>query len=113
MKIRGKNLGILGMARSGIAVASKIKDLGGIPFISEYKNEKEVRNVKTIKETFQCEFGGHTQKLLQNDILILSPGIPKNIPIITKAKKQNIEVISEIEFSYRIKHPNERKSQIN
>ncbi len=108
MKVKNRRFGILGMARSGISAAAKIKELGGIAFISEYKNETEITNSKQIKETFQCEFGGHTKKLLQNDVLILSPGIPRDIPILKEAEKQNIKVISEIEFSYRIKHPHSK-----
>jgi len=104
MKLKNRKFGILGMARSGISVATKINELGGIAFISEYKDETEIINSKQIKQSFRCEFGGHTEKLLQNDILILSPGIPRNIPILQQAEKQNIEVISEIEFSFRIKH---------
>ena len=104
MKIKNRKFGILGMARSGISAAAKIKKLGGIAFISEFKNEKDIANYKQIKESFQCEFGGHTERLLQNDVLILSPGIPGDIPILKEAEKQSIEVISEIEFSFRIKH---------
>ena len=105
MKVKNRRFGILGMARSGISAANKIKELGGIAFISEYKNEIEINNSKQIKESFQCEFGRHTETLLQNDVLILSPGIPRNIPILQEAEKLKIEIISEIEFSFRIKHP--------
>ena len=108
MKVKGRRIGILGMARSGISAANKIKELGGNAFISEFKKEKEISNSKQIKESFQCEFGGHTEKLLQNDVLILSPGIPTNIPILKMAEKQNLEIISEIEFSFRIKHPHSK-----
>ncbi len=108
MKVKGRRFGILGMARSGISAASKIKELGGVAFISEFKKEKEIPNSKQIKNSFQCEFGGHTDKLLQNDVLILSPGIPKDIPILKEVEKQNIEILSEIEFSFRIKHPHSK-----
>jgi len=105
MEVRNNSFGILGMARSGVSAASKIEELGGIVFISEYKAESEINNSAQIKDSFQCEFGGHTERLLNNDILILSPGIPKNIEILQEAAKRNIEIISEIEFSYRIKNP--------
>jgi len=108
MKVKNRRFGIIGMARSGISAAAKVKGLGGIAFISEFKNETEITNSKHIKESFQYEFGGHTKRLLNNDVLILSPGIPGNIPILREAKKQNIEVISEIEFGYRIKHPHSK-----
>ncbi len=108
MKVKNRRFGILGMARSGISAAAKIKELGGIAFISEYKTESEISNSRQNKDLFHCEFGGHTDKLLQNDVLILSPGIPRNIPILKEAEKQNIEIISEIEFSFRIKHPHSK-----
>ena len=36
------------------------------------------------------------------DYIIVSPGVPFDIPIILKAIEENIEVISEIELSYRL-----------
>ncbi|MDO9578860.1 MAG: UDP-N-acetylmuramoyl-L-alanine--D-glutamate ligase [Candidatus Cloacimonadales bacterium] len=97
--------GILGMARSGLAAAAKITELGGNVFISEFKPEDKIENAAEIKKKFTCEFGGHSDEILANDVIILSPGIPQTIPILQKAKTKNIEVISEIEFGYRIKHP--------
>lgn len=92
------------MARSGIAAAEKIKQLGGKPFLSEFKTEDQIHNAEKIKSEFACEFGGHSEKLLENEILIVSPGIPLSIPIIQKAKERKLEIISEIEFGYRIKN---------
>ena len=108
MKVVNRKFGILGMARSGISAANKIKDLGGIVFISEKRAKSEIADSDRIKDSFQCEFGGHTENLLNNDVLILSPGIPRNILILKEARKNNIEIISEIEFSFRIKHPHSK-----
>lgn len=98
-----KNYGIMGLARSGIAAAYKLKDLGALPFLSELRPETDLPEAETLKKDFPCEFGGHTDKLLQCDCLIISPGIPLNVPILQKAKAKNIELISEIELGYRIK----------
>ena len=105
MKIKNKKFGILGMARSGISAAKKVRELGGIAFISEFKAECDIPEPNKIKEAFQCEFGGHTKKLLNNDVIIVSPGIPGNIPILQEAKRLDLEIISEIEFCFKIKHP--------
>ncbi|MCF7793767.1 MAG: UDP-N-acetylmuramoyl-L-alanine--D-glutamate ligase [Candidatus Cloacimonetes bacterium] len=104
MKVKDVKFGILGVARSGIAAAKKIKQLGGKPFLSEYKTENQIQDSAKIKAEFYCEFGGHSEKVLENDVLIVSPGIPLNIPIIQKAKAKKIEIISEIELGFRIKH---------
>lgn len=98
-----KKYGVLGMARSGIAAAYKIKELGGSAFLSEQQWKDKIPTANQLSSDFPCEFGGHTSKLLDCDCLIVSPGIPLTIPILVRAKAKGIELISEIEFGYRIK----------
>ena len=98
-------IGILGMAKSGIAAAYKAKKMGLEPFVSEFKKENQINNSQEIRKNFKCEFSGHSEKLLDCDLLIVSPGIPLDIPILKKAKKKNLKFISEIEFGYKIKYP--------
>ncbi len=98
-----KKYGVLGMARSGIAAAYKIKELGGSAFLSEQQWKDKIPTATQLSSDFPCEFGGHTSKLLDCDCLIVSPGIPLTIPILVRAKAKGIELISEIEFGYRIK----------
>ncbi|HPR17178.1 MAG TPA: UDP-N-acetylmuramoyl-L-alanine--D-glutamate ligase, partial [Candidatus Cloacimonadota bacterium] len=108
MDIKNLQIGILGMARSGIAAARKIKELGGNIFISEFKAADKIPDAAAIQAEFSCEFGGHTERILDNDILIVSPGIPLSVPIVKEAKKRGLELISEIEFGFRIKHPDSK-----
>lgn len=98
-----KKYGILGMARSGIAAAAMIKELGGKSLLSDSQSMEKIADSKHLKEQFDCEFGGHSSKLLDCDEWIVSPGIPLNIPIITEGIKKGIPMISEIEFGYQIK----------
>ena len=88
---KSKKYGILGLARSGIAAAFKLKELGITPFLSELRPAAEITGAEQLTKNFSCEFGGHTDKLLQCDCLIVSPGIPLNTPIIQKAKARNID----------------------
>ncbi len=103
MEIKNKTFSIIGMARSGIAAAKKISGLGGKVFISDFKKAGEVENSTEVCQKFDCEFGGHTIKVLQADTIIVSPGVPLNIEILSEARQKGIELISEIEFGYRIK----------
>ncbi len=105
---RSKKYGILGMARSGIAAAFKIKELGGKAFISDSQPMEAINGAEELLANFECEFGGHTERLLECDEWIVSPGIPLNIPIITEGIKIGIPMISEIEFGYRIKATDSR-----
>jgi len=101
-----KKYGILGIARSGIAAAKKIKQFGEKVFLSDSKPESNFD--KKIIQDLECEFRGHSEKILDCDIIIVSPGIPLDIPILQKAKERKIELISEIEFGYRIKSPDSK-----
>ena len=88
MKVKNRRFGILGMARSGISAAAKIKELSGIAFISEYKNETEIANSKQIKDTFKnaglkmAIIAGDVQT--ENDAVRLrTAGAAQAFPIVT------------------------------
>ncbi len=103
-----KKYGILGLARSGIAAAYKIKEMGGKAFLSEVQWKDKVSGSTQLEQDFECEFGGHTAKLFECDEWIVSPGIPLSIPIIQQGKARGISMISEIEFGFQIKAPDSK-----
>ncbi len=105
MDFKKDKFAIIGMARSGISAAYKIKKYNGKLFLSDSKKEEEIENSDKIKEDFDCEFGGNTDKVLDYDVIIVSPGVPLNIPILEKARQLNKSIISEIEFAYKLTHP--------
>lgn len=101
-RIVGKKISILGMARSGLALAKTLKELGARVFVSDLKNENilksETKELKRLKIDFETR--GHTPKLLQEkDYLVLSPGVPGDIPIVKEAEFLGIPVFSEIEVA--------------
>jgi UDP-N-acetylmuramoylalanine--D-glutamate ligase len=94
---------VLGLARSGIAAARKIRQLGGTAFLSDIQQRERIPGAEELESEFSCEFGGHTSRLFDYPVWIVSPGIPLNVDILQQARKKGIELISEIEFGYRIK----------
>ena len=77
-------------------------------FISDNnKDEIVCQNYEKLKKAgMQCEIDGHTDKIYDSDLWIVSPGIPKDANIIKKANKLKIPIISEIEFASRFtKYP--------
>jgi UDP-N-acetylmuramoylalanine--D-glutamate ligase len=111
--LKYKKIGIIGIAKSGLAVARKADSLGLKVFLSD-NNPIDMfsfgSNTDQIDYKFKssCEFSGHTKKLLENDVIIVSPGVPLDIPILQEAKKQNIPLWSEIEFAYRLTCPDSK-----
>ena len=41
-RVRGRKIGIVGMARSGVAAAKLARRLGGTPFVSDVKPEDQL-----------------------------------------------------------------------
>ncbi len=101
MDISNKKISIIGAARSGIAAAELALRKGAIPFISDNAaEEKLTSNLNLIKElNIEFELGGHSDKIYDSELMIVSPGVPSNSEIIQKARIKNIKVISEIEFA--------------
>lgn len=96
----GKRITVLGSGMSGIAAARLAKRMGAHVFISEkYRLTEKAQNI-VLKEQFLFEEGGHTDRALNADLIILSPGIPSNIQIVNEALKKQIPVVSEIEFAF-------------
>lgn len=100
--LSGKKVGVIGLARSGAAAANLAKKLGANVLVSEFKKKSEsLENIKLVSKGIELEFGGHSGKLLSSGLIIKSPGVHNNIPVIKSALKNNIPVIGEIEFALR------------
>jgi UDP-N-acetylmuramoylalanine--D-glutamate ligase len=104
MNIQNKSIGILGMARSGLAAAKLAKSKGGIPFVSDHADSKHLNSAINELEShgIAYETGRHNiEKLSQQDLIILSPGVPNDELIVQNLIQSGVEVISELEFAYR------------
>ena len=89
-------ISILGAGKSGIAAANLGQYWGSELFISDNNDSPEI--MKNIGE-YNHEVGGHSKKVLEADLIIISPGIPDNMPIIYKCREKNLPIVSEIEFA--------------
>ncbi|MGI6152890.1 MAG: UDP-N-acetylmuramoyl-L-alanine--D-glutamate ligase [Christensenellaceae bacterium] len=106
MDYKGKKALVVGMARSGIAAASLLLELGASVTIYDAKPEDSF-----AEGTFQALLDGGAQSFLgkdpeglveEVDLLVLSPGVPLDLPFIRKAYKQKKIVMSEIELGFDV-----------
>ncbi|MFC1496630.1 UDP-N-acetylmuramoyl-L-alanine--D-glutamate ligase [Candidatus Margulisiibacteriota bacterium] len=105
---KNKRVTIFGMGISGIAVAKKLQAMGARIIISE-KNSKDKFERKIIDELagsgIKLEFGGHTLYSISGaDLIVVSPGIRIDLPILKEARRHQILVVSEIELACRFLH---------
>ena len=103
MNIDKKNIGILGLGISGYWAAKLAKSMGANVFISDSELNINNKYTKELMELgIDVELGSHSKKILNSDLVIKSPGIPSDINVIQDLSSNNIEIISEIEFAYRL-----------
>jgi len=102
MEIKGKKISIVGAARSGVGAAKLAKRLGGIPFVSDFSPEEKIKDSlnQLEKENINFEFGGHSDRVYESALMIVSPGVPNDSQILKNARNKGIKMISEVEFAY-------------
>ena len=100
-RIQGRKIGVIGMARSGIAAALLARELGGEPFVSDSASKEHLRDrLEQLRQAgLEFETGAHSDRLLESDYVILSPGVPPQVEIVKKIEARGIPIFSEIEFA--------------
>ena len=95
-----KNILIIGSGESGLGAAKLAHHLNyGIYVTSTAIINKEIRK-QLITLGAILEEGVNTDRYLQFvDLIVKSPGVPAAIPLLNKARKQSVKIISEIEFA--------------
>lgn len=99
---QGKNIAILGAGESGVGTALLAQSKGYNVWISDSGKIKEKWRKELNSNNIKFEDEKHTeQKILDSDIIVKSPGIPKEVPVIQKAIDKGKDVIGEIEFAHQ------------
>lgn len=93
---------VLGGGESGVGAALLAKLQGWQVSVSDYGSIEQSFKNELTKNKILFEEKGHSLEILDRvDLVIKSPGIPNNAPIIKRALAKDIQIISEIEFGYR------------
>ena len=97
-----KRIVILGAGESGAGAAVLAKKEGFDVFVSDMSKIAPRYQQMLNERNIAWEEGQHTEeKILNADEIIKSPGIPDTAPMVKKAIKKGIHIISEIEFAGR------------
>lgn len=105
MEYNGKKTLVCGMARSGIAAAKLLNRLGARVTLQDMKKREEISaDVLALEgEGIVLYTGANPDEIAcAQDLIVLSPGIPCDLPFIAAAEEAGIEVISEVELAYRL-----------
>ena len=105
MQIRGKKVLVIGAAITGIPAVEQLSKLGAHVTLNDKKTKEEI--MEMLKGTHLSNVnvvgGEHPRELADEcDLIVVSPGVPLNIPVIMRARELGKEVIGEVELAYRL-----------
>ncbi len=102
--IKNKKVLVLGRGVSGTAAAYLLKEKGARVLIGEIEEseEKRAKAREMMDNGIKVILGPHPLGLLEGqELIVLSPGIPLDIPLLQKARSLNIPIIGELELAFR------------
>lgn len=101
----GKRVLIVGMARSGVAAAQLLCREGAAVTVSDLKPRDSFGDKLDVLKDLPVEYrlGEDGVDALRNkDLLVISPGVPINAPIVEAAKAAGVPVTGEMEMASRL-----------
>jgi len=104
-EFRGKRVAVVGLARSGAACADVLTRLGARVQVYDNRPEPMLNpaHIAAVRALgIEPRLGGAPINYADTDILITSPGVPKNAPVLQDAITAGIPVWGEIEAAYRV-----------
>jgi UDP-N-acetylmuramoylalanine--D-glutamate ligase len=101
-ELRGKRVLVVGLARTGVATAQFCAAHGAKVVATDARSESEIGEAaKSLRAAgVQLGLGGHNEKaLLDQDLIVASPGVPADAPLLQVARAKGVTLWSEIELA--------------
>jgi UDP-N-acetylmuramoylalanine--D-glutamate ligase len=109
MQLSAKHIVVVGLARSGLAVARFLVQAGARVTITDRAAAGELGPFVERAQDLgvHLELGGHRAATFQSaDLVVISPGVPHTLPVFQPALNRGIELVGEMELASRfIKKP--------
>ena len=102
MELKDKRVLVVGLGKSGVASALFLKAHGARVTVSDTKSGDELRNEIPVllDHGITVETGGHGERTFRGqDLIVVSPGVPVDAPLLVQARSLGEAVIGEIELA--------------
>lgn len=105
---------VIGLGRSGIAAARLLNQNGWQVRLGDSATEQQIQSRSNAQELYSAKLKleaegvqvklGHSLNLSSDSrpkLIVVSPGVPWDIPVLVEARNQGIDTIGEIELAWR------------
>lgn len=104
MNVQGKRVLVVGLGKSGVASSLFLQSRGARVTVSDEKSQEQLRTEipALLDKGIVVETGKHGERTFrEQDLIVVSPGVPNDVPPLMNARKLGIPVIGEIELAAR------------
>ncbi len=104
MELNNKNILVMGLARTGVACCRFLAKKGACVTATDMREESALAEVMAELEGADIRFvlGRHEEAdFLNAELIVVSPGVPMDQPLLLMAKRAGKEIVSEIELASR------------
>jgi len=104
MPYENQRVAIIGLGREGTALAKFLSRHGAKVTVTDMKSEEALRDrIDELKELpIRYLLEGHPDELLDTDIIFVSPGVPRDIPILLEAQRRRVALSSETKLFFSL-----------
>ena len=100
--VAGQDVVVVGGARSGVAAAELLHERGARVTLTDSRTDPFEGADRLEKLGVTVELGPHRESLLLDaDLVVLSPGVPPEQPVLQAARRKGVPVIGEVELASR------------
>jgi len=102
---RGRQVVVLGLAKSGVQVAKTLHHYGAIVTVNDRKTREESPEASELEALgISVVCGGHPDGLISPsvELVVKNPGIPYSAPPVVQALELGIDVVTEVEVAYHL-----------
>jgi UDP-N-acetylmuramoylalanine--D-glutamate ligase len=101
MELKNKNISVIGLGGTGIAVANFLSQRGACVTVTDNKTRAQLSaSLKKLCADVKTRLENPTPPA-DSEIVVLSPGVDINSPFLANTKQAGTEIISEIELANR------------
>ena len=99
--VEGQHVVVVGAARSGVAAAELLVSRGARVTLSDAHDTFDEAD-RLRKAGVMLDLGGHSPEVFESaDLIVLSPGVPADMPLVEAARGRGVPVIGELELAWR------------
>jgi len=101
--VDGLRVTVIGAARSGMAAAELLARRGARVTLSDTRRGlPDADRLRLLDAGVVFELGGHVAETFRRaDLIVTSPGVPPELPVLAGAAKAGVKVIGEVELASR------------